>query len=377
MKILIAPDSFKESLTAKEVALCLEKGIKNILPDAETVIVPMADGGEGTVQSLVDATEGEIKLVEVMDPLFRPVPSFYGMLGDGKTAIIEMAAASGLMFLKPEERNPLVTSTFGTGQLIKNALDNGCTKLIIGIGGSATNDGGAGVFCALGGRLWDADGNDLLPGGGNLNRLAKIDTSGVDVRLQNCEILVACDVTNPLCGPNGASKVYGPQKGATTDMVMKLDENLSHYGKILEKHFIKEIINIPGAGAAGGLGAGLLAFFNARLIPGFEIVAQITNLATFINNCDLVFTGEGKIDFQTQFGKTPFGVAQMAQKAGKPVIAFAGSVGKDTEILYTKGFTCIMPVCSSPVTLQEAISGAAFQLEQAAERTIRLLLNTF
>jgi glycerate 2-kinase len=374
MKILIAPDSFKESLTAKEVALSIEKGIRRVIPDAVTVILPMADGGEGTVRSLADATGGDINYLEVHDPLMHPTQSYYGILGDRQTACIESATAIGLSLTDPADREPMITSSYGVGDLIKHALNKGCTKFIIGIGGTATNDGGAGCFSALGGRLLDFDGKVLGAGGGNLGKLVTIDDSGLDKRLKNCEIRVACDVKNPLCGPDGASYVYGPQKGATPQMTKILDDNLRHFGKILEKFTGRPIIDTPGAGAAGGMGAGLMALMNARLMPGFDIVADITGLDKHIKQCDMVITGEGKIDFQTQFGKTPFGVAQRAKKAGKPVLAFCGLLGENTDFLFENGFTSIIPICREGISLKESIENAELLLEQAAEKIIRKFL---
>ncbi len=373
MKILIAPDSFKECLTALEVAQSLEKGIKRVLPDAATTLLPMADGGEGTVTSLVDATRGIMKYPEVHGPLMHRASSYYGILGDGQTACIESAAAIGISMLRPEERNPMLTSSYGVGELIKNALDNGCTRFIIGIGGTSTNDGGAGCFRALGGRLLDFDGKPVEQGGGELGKVVIIDDSGLDKRLAKCEILVACDVKNPLCGPEGASAVYGPQKGASPEMVKKLDDNLLHFGKLLEKKTGRKIIDIPGAGAAGGLGAGLMALMNAHLRPGFEIVAEKVGLDKHISTADLVITGEGKIDRQTRFGKTPYGIAQRAKKAGKPVLAFAGMLGDDIKLLYEMGFEGIVAIRTPSMSLEESMENAEELLEQAAERTMRSL----
>ncbi|AWO74406.1 glycerate kinase [Geobacillus thermoleovorans] len=323
MKIVIAPDSFKESLSALEVAEAVERGFRTVFPEGEYVKVPMADGGEGTVRSLVDATGGRIVETEVTGPLGEPVRAFFGLLGDGKTAVIEMAAASGLHLVPRDRRNPLVTTTRGTGELILAALDAGATHLIIGIGGSATNDGGAGMVQALGGRLLDEDGCDIGPGGGALADLHAIDLSGLDPRLGGVRIDVACDVDNPLTGPNGASAIFGPQKGATPDMVAVLDRNLAHYADVIRRDLGKQVGDIPGAGAAGGLGAGLLAFLPAELKRGVEIVIETVQLAERVKDADLVITGEGRIDGQTVFGKTPIGVAKTAKQFGVPVIGIA------------------------------------------------------
>ena len=374
MRIVIAPDSFKHSLTARKVAESISEGIHNVLPDTETILVPVADGGEGTVQSLVDATGGRIEKLKVHDPLMRKTNSFLGMLGDDKTAVIEMAAASGIELLNDNDLDPMIASTFGTGELMKKALDLGCYKMIIGIGGSATNDGGLGMAKALGVKFRDAAGNEVGEGGGKLADISEIDDSGLDERLKQCEVLVAADVTNPLTGENGATEVYGPQKGANREQVKKLDKNLEHFGRLLYRIYRKDFAVMKGAGAAGGLGAGLLAFAGARIRHGFDIVAEITNLEEKIIGADLVITGEGKIDHQTQFGKTPFGVASIAKKYNKPLVAFAGTLGEEYEALYKKGFDVIMPITIKPIPLREALEKAGPLLRQAAERVARMYL---
>ncbi len=373
MKIVVAPDSFKGSLTAKEVADCIESGIKKIKPDSQIIKFPMADGGEGTVQSLIDCTNGKLIKVKVNNPLFKEIEASYGILGDGKTAVIEMAEASGLPLLKNEEKNPLITSTFGTGQLIKHALDSGCRSFIIGIGGSATNDGGAGIVQCLGGNLLDENGDDIAPGGGSLSKLKKIDLSNFDNRIKDCKITVACDVANPLIGPNGASFVFGPQKGADKEMVVQLDKNLEHYASVINSTLNIDIKDIPGAGAAGGLGGGLLAFFNAELKRGIDIVINTVDLESYIQDADLVLTGEGMIDFQTQFGKTPFGVAEVASKYNVPVIGIAGALGKDIDILYQKGFKSLFSITDKPMSLDNSIKNSRELVSSVAERIIRLL----
>lgn len=372
MKILIAPDKFKGSLSAFEVADNIEKGILKVFPKAIVVKVPMADGGEGTVESLVDATGGKIIKTNVKDPLFRDIESFYGILGDGKTAVIEMAAASGLYLLKDYERNPMITTTYGTGQLIKDALDRGCRRFIIAIGGSATNDGGAGMATVLGVKFYDKDGREIGLGGGELSKIYSIDTSNIDDRLKECEFIVACDVANPLIGENGASRVYGPQKGATKEMVEVLDKNLEHYGKLLEKYFNKKIIDVPGSGAAGGLGAGLMAFLNAQLKNGIEIIIETLKLEEKIKEADIVISGEGKIDFQTAFGKTISGIAKLCKKHNKPLIVIAGTV-EDIENLYEIGVSSIFSIVEKPMSLEDAIKNAPTLLEKSAERIFRLI----
>jgi glycerate kinase len=374
MRILIAPDKFKGSLTAREVAAHIAAGIRRVLPRAELIEVPMADGGEGTVQSLVDATGGEIVTVTVTGPLGEPVKAFFGILGDGKTAVIEMASASGLVLVPPEKRNPRITTTRGTGELLLAAAARGCSKAIVGIGGSATNDGGAGLAQAVGIRLLDAAGEELPPGGAALARLHTIDTDDLHPAVANMEIVVASDVTNPLCGPNGASAVYGPQKGATPEMVVELDAALQHYADVIFEQLAKEVRDLPGAGAAGGLGAGLLAFLPARMQRGVDIVLDVVELDKHARTADLVITGEGGIDSQTAFGKAPAGVAEVAVKHRKPVIALAGSVADDARQLHAHGFDAIFSLVRRPMTLAEAVDKAPALLEDAAEQIMRLLL---
>jgi glycerate 2-kinase len=372
MKIIIAPDSFKGSLSAFDVAKSIQRGIIKIDETIETVIVPMADGGEGTVQSLIDASDGEIIELTVHDPLFREIKSFYGIMGDGVTAVIEMAAASGLPLLTPEERNPLKTTTYGTGELIKDALNRGCQKFIIGLGGSATNDGGCGMAQALGVKFFDKNGNEVGLGGGELSKIDKIDISGIDTRIKNAEFLAACDVDNPLCGDKGASAVYGPQKGASADDVILLDKGLEHFAQLIKQQLNLDIKDVAGAGAAGGLGAGALIFLQAQLQRGIEIVTQTTNLAGKMAGADLVITGEGKIDSQTAFGKTPFGVAQLAKQKNIPVVAIAGSLGEGYQTLYDKGFDEIYSIMDKSMSLKEAMDNAEELLESATENIMRL-----
>ena len=355
-RILIAPDSFKESLSAGEVAHFLKKGIKKSLPDAIIDIAPVADGGEGFLKVLTEGTGGVFKTFNVHDALMRPVKAEIGFSGDKQTAFIEMATASGLEMILPEERNPLITSTFGTGEMIKHAIETGCKKIVIGIGGSATNDGGAGMAQALGAKFLNKDRKELLPGGKQLSELCNIDLSGFEKNLP--EILVACDVSNPLVGPNGASAIYGPQKGATPEMVQQLDAALKNYAQIIRKQFNIDIENIPGAGAAGGLGGGLVAFTGAKLVSGFQLVAEILDIENQIAKADFVITAEGKLDAQTVNGKAPFGVAQLAKKHKKAVIGIAGTLGNGHEKLYDSGFDLLISIVNKPLTLAEAIQNA-------------------
>jgi glycerate kinase len=367
MRFVIAPDSFKGSASAREVAQAIAEGLKAALPDAVCDLVPMADGGEGTVDALVAATGGRIVSVRVTGPLGEPVDAFFGILGDGETAVIEMAAAAGLHLVPPEKRNPMVTTTYGVGELMRAALDAGCRRLIIGIGGSATNDGGAGMAQALGVRLLDEQGNEIGFGGGALERLARLDLSDFDRRVWDAEILVACDVTNPLTGPNGASAAYGPQKGATPEMVRQLDANLRHYAAVLQRDLGVEVETVAGAGAAGGLGAGLLAFCRAQLRRGVELVIHAVRLPERVQKADLVITGEGCLDFQTGFGKVPHGVAQAAKRYGKSVIALVGQLGEGAERCRQWGIDACFPILSKPMSEQEAMANAIPLLRRAAE----------
>lgn len=372
---LLAPDSFKESMTAKEVCEAMEIGIKRAIPDAECIHVPMADGGEGTVQSLIDATGGTLIQKEVTGPLGTPVMAQYGILGDGKTGVIEMASASGIHYVTKETKNPFITTTFGTGELIRDCLEKGITDIILGIGGSATNDGGTGMAAALGYKFLDNEGNQLPLGGGYLGKLDKIDTSDVNAQLKKINILVASDVTNPLCGERGASAVFGPQKGATPEMVQILDENLRHYSRIVKEQIGIDMIDIPGAGAAGGLGGGLLAFTNATMKKGIEIVIEYTNLKEKLHNVDYCFTGEGGIDFQTKFGKAPYGVAQAAKSVNSAikVIALAGYVGQDVETLYDEGFDAIFGIVPGAADIDTLLVKGKENVSRTSESIARLL----
>ena len=374
MKIVIAPDSFKGNLTAKQVADAIEIGINRLIPDAEIVKIPMADGGEGTVQALVDATDGEIITAEVSDPLGNRIKAEFGILGDSqKTAVIEMASASGLPLVPRDKRNPMLTTTYGTGELIRIALDKGCRKLIVGIGGSATVDGGAGMAQALGVRLLDKNGNDIPKGGGGLEHLDHIDVTSLDPRIIETTTIVACDVDNPLVGPRGAPEVFGPQKGATPEMVKILDKFLDRYADIIKCDLGIDIKNIPGAGAAGGLGAGLMAFLGAQLKSGIDIVIDALGLEKCLKDADVVITGEGKIDRQTIYGKTPIGVARTAKKFDLPVIAFAGNIGSDSHVVYDNGIDALMSIISYPMALDTAMKHSQEFLADSAERVFRLI----
>ena len=372
MKIVIAPDSFKESLTALEVAEAIEAGLKKVLPDAEYVKVPMADGGEGTVQSLVDATEGRLISAEVRAPLGNKVRAEFGLSGDGRTAIIEMAAASGLHLVPSEKRNPLHTTSYGTGELILAALDEGVEKIIVGIGGSATNDGGAGMLQALGALLLDANKQPIGAGGGCLQDLAAIDLSGLDKRLADVEIVVACDVDNPLCGEKGASAVFGPQKGATPEMVQALDSGLLHFAAIAARDLGLDIQSPAGAGAAGGMGGGVLLLPDARLQAGVQIVMEAVKLAEKVQDADLVITGEGRMDAQSVHGKTPIGVAHTAKAFGKPVIAIVGCLREDYEVVYAQGIDAVFPIIRQLGSLEEILQHGRDNLVSAAQNVARI-----
>lgn len=370
---VLAPDSFKESMSAKEVCVAMEKGLRKIYPAAHYIHVPMADGGEGTVQSLVDASGGEIHYKEVTGPLGQKVTAKFGILGGGQTAAIEMASASGIHLVSQETRNPMITTTYGTGELIRECLDRGIRKIIIGIGGSATNDGGTGMAEALGARFLDESGAELPRGGGSLGRLASIDITALDERLQHVQLIVACDVTNPLCGEQGASRVFGPQKGADPEMVQKLDANLAHYAELVKRQLRKDVSDLPGAGAAGGLGAGLMIFTQAVLQKGIEIVIEYTGLKDKLAGADIVFTGEGGIDFQTKFGKTPYGVARTAKARGIKVIAIAGYIGEGIEALYDEGFTAIFGIVPGASGLEKLLAAGPQNVERTCENIARIL----
>lgn len=372
-KIVIAPQGFKESLTGIEIARAMEQGVRAVWPDAETVLVPVADGGDGTLQSLVDSSAGQVRKTTATDPLGREIEVEWGALGDGKTAVIEMARSSGLALLSAVERDPLNSTTYGVGQVMKAALDAGFTRFIIGIGGSATNDGGAGMAQALGARLLDADGNDLPPGGAALANLDRIDVSGFDERLARASIEVACDVNNPLCGPTGASAIFGPQKGASAEDIALLDAALNRFGKVAKRDLRRDVGDIPGAGAAGGLGAGLMAFANARLRLGADIVLEAVGLDAKLEGADLVIVGEGQFDRSTVFNKSPVAVAQRARRRGIPVIGIAGSLGAGYREVHEHGIDAVFSLVSRPMSLDEAMADTERLVARATEEACRAM----
>ena len=373
MKVVIAPDSFKESLSAMEVACAIEAGFREVFPHAEYCKLPMADGGEGTVQAMVGAKNGRWVSVLVSGPLGAPVQASYGLLASGATAVIEMAAASGLCLLPRAARNPLKTTSYGTGELIRHALDSGARHFVLGIGGSATHDGGAGMLQALGVGLLDAQGNQIGPGGGELGRLARIDVAGLDSRVHECLIEVACDVDNPLYGPRGAAAVFGPQKGATPEMVCQLDAGLRHFAHLLARDLGADVAEAPGSGAAGGMGAAMLAVLGARLRPGIDVVGEAIGLDAQLVGASLVITGEGRIDGQTVHGKTPIGVARLAQRRGIPVIAIAGSLAADAHTVHPYGIDAVFSTVHRPCSIEEALHEAASSVQSVARNIAEVL----
>jgi glycerate kinase len=374
MWVVIAPDKFKGSLTAWEAAEAMARGVIRAAPGASIDRVPMADGGEGTVEALVAATDGSYREARVTGPLGEPVVARFGLLGDGRTAALEMAAASGLVLVPFERRDPWIATTRGTGELLLAAIAAGARRVIVGIGGSATNDGGAGLGQALGYRLLDDEGRELEPGGGSLGRLARSDPSGRRPELNGVEVAVACDVTNPLCGPRGASAVYGPQKGATPAMVEALDANLAHLAAIVARDLGVDIRDLPGSGAAGGLGGGLVAFASGRLQPGVDLVIDAVDLARRLEGADLCLTGEGALDEQSAFGKTAVGVARLARSLGCPTLALAGTIGTGAEAVLDQGINAYFSICDGPMSLDQAIARAAALLERATEQAVRAYL---
>ncbi|MGA2703504.1 MAG: glycerate kinase [Isosphaeraceae bacterium] len=374
MRVVIAPDKFKGSLTALEAAEAMARGLSRVDPCSKIDRVPMADGGEGTVAALVAATNGSYRTVTVTGPLGEPVVASFGLLGDGRTAALEMASASGLWLVPPALRDPLRATTRGTGQLLLAALEAGARRVIVGIGGSATNDGGAGLGQVLGFRLLDTQGRELGPGGGELDRLARIERTGQAAGLGSATIAVACDVTNPLCGPRGASAVYGPQKGATPEMVERLDRNLAHFADIVERDLDVAVRDIPGSGAAGGLGGGLVAFAGGRLEGGVNLVIEAVNLRERLHSADLCLTGEGALDGQSAFGKTAVGVARLAHSLGCPTLAIAGSIGPGAAAVLEQGIDAYFSICPGPVHIDEAIERASELLENATAQAARAFL---
>ncbi len=374
MKVVIAPDSYKGCLSALEVAKAMERGVLSAIPAAEVRKIPIADGGEGTVAALVTATNGQLRQTAVTDPLGNKINAHWGVLGDGRTAVIEMAAASGLPLVPKEKRDPRFTTTFGTGELIQAALAEGLPKIIIGIGGSATNDGGTGMARALGVRFLAADGREVAPGGGSLAEICQIDTTGLDPRLINTEIVVACDVDNPLCGTRGASAVFGPQKGATPEMVQQLDAGLAKYASCAQQATGRDVADKAGAGAAGGLGAGLMFFTPAQLKPGVEIVLDAVGFSDIVHDADFVITGEGRTDFQTAFGKAPVGVAKVAKTHGVPVFCISGGLGEGADDVLAQGIDAVMSICDRPLSLEECMAAGAQLIEPAVTRLCRIVM---
>lgn len=373
-RLVIAPDSYKESLDAGQAAESIAAGFLRVFPALDIVRVPLSDGGEGLVKILVGATGGRLLECQVTGPLGDPVQSFFGQLGSGECCAVEMAAASGLALIPPSLRNPMETTTFGTGELIKHALDKGCRRIIVGIGGSATNDGGAGMAQALGARLLNGRGEEIRPGARGLRKLEKIDLSGLDPRLAEVEITAASDVTNPLCGPQGASYVYGSQKGAPPEMLPVLDGLLRRLADVIKRDLNVDVAEMPGAGAAGGLGAGLAAFLGAALKPGVQVVLEAVGFENILSRgADLVVTGEGQINRQTAFGKVPAGVALLAGKFGIPVVALVGSVGEGASAVLDTGIDAYFSLVPKPMPLEECLANAGTLLADAAEQCARLI----
>lgn len=374
MKIVIAPDSFKGCLTAFEASQAIERGIKKVLLEADTVLIPMADGGEGTLESLISATNGRKVEVSVKGPLHDKVKASYGILGDQETCIIEMASASGLCLVDSAKLNPLITTTYGTGELIQTALNDGFRKFILAIGGSATNDAGVGMLQALGIKVLDNQGKKVGLGGAELSRIVEIDMRDFDTRITECEFIIASDVHNPLIGPDGASSVFGPQKGATPKMVEFLDGALSTWADLVATKTGMHVHYEAGAGAAGGLGSAFQAFFPSKTKRGVDIVIEYTKLVEKLSGARCVFTGEGQIDYQTASGKTPLGVAEEAKKQAIPVFALAGSIGEGIEVLYQHGITSVHSLVNSPISLQQAMENGAELLESVTEQVMRTFL---
>jgi len=375
LKILIAPNAFKDSLSGLEVAQAMAKGVQAVSPDADIELMPVADGGDGLIEIVLDAFNGQKQIVEVNDPLGRSVDAAFCYLPSQKLAIIEMAEASGLRLLTPTERNPLKTSTYGTGQLIKAALDLGTEKILVGLGGSATNDGGIGMANALGISFLDKNSKELPPTGAHLNLITDIDLSKIDQRIEKTKFEAICDVSNPLVGKDGAAHVYGPQKGASPKQVEELDQGLKNLANIIQQKTNVNVRDLKSGGAAGGLGMGLKVFLDADLRPGVDIVLDLLNLDSALEDADLVLTGEGQIDWQTAFGKAPAGVALRAKKHNIPCLAVAGSVGKNIEELYEVGFTAIFSICPGPVTLKDALENAFQNVSTTTEQVVRAYLS--
>ena len=373
MKVIIAPQSFKAGVPALEAAKAIQRGVLAAAPDAETVLVPVADGGDGTLDALVGSTGGQIFRTIVTGPLGKPLEATWGVMGDGRTAVVEMARASGLALVPPQRRDPRITTTRGTGEIIKEALDRGYNRIIVGLGGSATNDGGAGMAGALGVKLFDGDGRLIAAGGAALAQLERIDASKLNPKLADVDIVGATDVTNPLCGPTGASAVYGPQKGASLQVVSELDAALGNFARVVRRDLGQDVAEKPGAGAAGGLGAGLIVFAGAQLRSGIDMVCEVLGFDGHLEGADLVITGEGRADRSTIFDKAPVGVARRAQARGVPTIILAGSLGPGYEELYQHGLAGVVCIADRPMGFQHSLKRTEELLEGAAHRTVRLL----
>ena len=373
MKVVIAPQSFKGSISALDAAKAMEEGVRRVVPDADTVLVPVADGGDGTLETLVEATAGRIRSATVTGPIGVPVMAEWGALGDGETAMIEMARTSGLALLSLDERDPLRATTYGLGEVIHEALEAGYRSFIVGIGGSATNDAGAGMAQALGVRLLDLAGNDLPLGGAALANLHRIDTSGLDHRAVGARFSVACDVSNPLTGPEGASAVYGPQKGATPELVEQLDSALRNFAEVVERDIGSSINDVPGSGAAGGLGGGMMAFLDGSLRAGVDIVLDQVGLDEELEGADLVITGEGQLDFQTVYSKAPIGVAWRARARGIPVVSVSGSLGQGFEDVHAEGIDAVTSIVCAPMTLEEASTRGRELIADAVAEAMRFM----
>ena len=372
-KVVLAPQGFKESLTGMEIAEAMSIGVKYVWPDAETVLVPVADGGDGTLQALVDSSGGDVRTAIVEDAIGRTIEAEWGALGNGTTAVIEVASAIGLARLGQDERDVRNASTFGVGQLFTEALDAGFSDFIIGVGGSATNDGGAGMIQAMGGKLTDANGDDLARGGIALSNLANIEVSGLDPRMSGVNVVVACDVNNPLCGPRGASAIFGPQKGATSEDVQELDAALGNFADVIAKDLHTDVAEIPGAGASGGLGAGLMGFFDARLRLGADIVLEAVSIDKHLEDADFVIVGEGQFDRSTVFNKSPIAVAQRAKRRGIPVIGIAGSLGAGFREVHEHGIDAVFSLVNRPMSLKAAMEDTERLVAIATEEACRAL----
>lgn len=371
MKIILAPNAFKGSMSAMQAALAMRQGVRAAFPRAEVVAVPVADGGDGLASVLIDALGGEAHVVTVRGPLGEPVQATLCLVPTMGLAAVEMATASGLALLAPQERDPTCTTTYGTGELIRAALDLGARRIAIGIGGSATNDGGIGMAAALGVRFLDAAGVTVAPVGGALGQIRRIDLGGLDPRLAGLRCEAICDVDNPLLGPRGAAQVYGPQKGGTPAQVEALDAGLAHLADLIQADLGLDVRHLPGAGAAGGLGAGLRAFLGAELRRGVDLVLDLVGLDVALPGADLVITGEGQIDFQTTFGKAPAGVAERAKARGIPCVAIAGGIGERRSDLSSIGIDAVFSLCSGPMSLEQAIQGGPVLLAAATEQVVR------